>query len=247
MHAHFLLCSACREELRQKSIALAAYGAAVPQGFVPIGARERFFDSLSSTEQAGHQQASKQFSLRFMQRLAPYFLWLGKGRWVSVLAVLLAIALFYVSIEYYRIAAQFKTFNTQARQGEIDSARMNELLDLLISAKAQRNELRQTPTLLPPPEGHVMYSPENGTLYFTGSSLHALAVGKSYELWILRTNNQPPIAVGAFTPDNNGFATLVPPTLPDHLNILGYVVTIEDSAGATTPTQPYVMTSMQER
>jgi hypothetical protein len=245
MHAHFLLCATCREELRQKSLALAAYGAAVPQVFVPIGARDRFFDSLTSTGQSAQASPPKRFNLLFLQRLAPYFAWLGKGRWALVLSGLLAIALFILSINYLRLATQFHTINGQAHEGEIDSARMNELLDLLTSAKAMRADLRQTPTLIPPPEGHVMYSSEHGTLYFSGSSLQALPVGKSYELWILQRNNQPPIAAGAFTPDNYGFATLIPPPLPEHLSIQGYVVTIEDAVGSTTPTLPYVVSSLQ--
>lgn len=89
-----------------------------------------------------------------------------------------------------------------------------------------------------------MYSPEHGTLYFTGSKIPSLPVGKSYELWILRGKQQPPIAVGTFTPDNYGFATLIPPPLQEGLTIQGYVVTVEDSIGATTPTLPYVISSL---
>ena len=244
MHAHFLLCAACREELRQKSISLAAYGAAVPQVFVPAGARDRFLDSLSQIQQTRQAPPSKKFNFVLLRPFASYLEWLGNGRWAKVLSAVLAASLFYLGINYYRIATQFYTFNGQAREGQIESARMNELLDLLTSAKAKREDLRQTPTLTPPPEGHVMYSPEHGTLYFSGSKIPSLPVGKSYELWILRGKQQPPIAVGTFTPDNYGFATLIPPPLQEGLTIQGYVVTIEDSIGATAPTPPYVISSL---
>ena len=244
MHAHFLLCAACREELRQKSLSLAAYGAAIPQAFVPAGARDRFLDSLSLTQQTRQAQQPKKFNFVFLKPFAPYLHWLGNGRWAQVLCAVLAVSLFILGINYYRLLTQFRTYNGQAHEGEIESARMNELLDLLTSAKAKREDLRQTPTLTPPPEGHVMYSPEHGTLYFAGSNIPSLPVGKSYELWILRGNHQSPIAVGTFTPDNNGFATLIPPPLQEGLTIQGYVVTVEDAVGATTPTQPYVISSL---
>lgn len=244
MHAHFLLCVACREELRQKSLSLAAYGASVPQVFVPAGARDRFVDSISSIKQASHAPPSKKFHVAMLKPFAPHLGWLGNGRWIAILAGALAVALFIVSINYYRLVNQFRTFNGQAREGEIQSARMNELLDLLTSAKAVRTDLRQEPNLVPPPEGHVMYSPEHGTLYFTGSNLHPLPVGKTYELWIIQNNHGPTIAAGGFTPDNYSFATYIAPPLPENLSIQGYVVTIEDSEGATTPTPPYIISSL---
>ena len=245
MHAHFLLCAACREELRQKSLSLAAYGAAVPQVFVPVGARDRFLGSLVGTKQTGQTPPAKNFNFLFLKPFTPYFQWLGNGRWAKVLSAVLAVLLFFVSINYFRILTQFRTFNGQAHEGEIESARMNELLDLLTSAKAKRADLRQTPNLIPPPEGRAMYSPEHGTLYFTGSNIPSLPVGKSYELWIIQGKQTPPIAAGSFTPDNNGFATLIPPPLPEHLTIQGFVVTVEDTVGSTSPSEPYVISSLQ--
>ena len=245
LKAHFLLCSTCREALRKKSLALAAYGAATAQVFPPAGSRDRFLEQLANTGQLAQGKKATVSDNPIIRLFYSALQWLT-GRWVAITAVLLAIALFFVSVSYIRVVTRLRSVNSQAHEGQMDSLRMNELMDLLTSVKVQHALLSDS--LLPspaPPLAQVIYSPEHGTLYFSGSNIRPLPTGKTYELWILQGQQQPAIPVGAFTPDNSGYATLIPPTLPDNLNVVGYGVTVEDVMGLTTPTLPYIISTEQ--
>ncbi len=243
LKAHFMLCSNCREALRLKSMALAAFGATTPQVFTPAGSRDRFLEQLAGTEQTAVQGTSQAPSNWLMRHAQPGIRWTMRN-WPVAASVLLAIALLGISIGYIRVVTHLQNINSQVHEGQMDSVRMNELMELLGSVKAHQallnDSTQPTPTT---PIAQVIYSPEHGTLYFIGTNFHPLQPGKSYELWILQGNQQPPIPVGSFTPNNNGNATLIPSRLPDNLNVAGYAVTIEDVMGLTTPTLPYVVST----
>lgn len=245
LKAHFLLCAECREALRKKSLALAAYGTTIPQVFPPAGSRDRFLDQLTSTEQIAQARTKNLPGNAILRLLGPGRHWL-MVHWSGVVALLLGVALLVVSISYIRVLTRLRSINSQAYEGQMDSVRMNELMELLTSVKVQHALLSDTPQPSPSPLGQVIYSPEHGTLYFSGSNIRALPSGKTYELWILQANQQPPIPVGAFTPDNSGYATLIPPHLPENLNVVGYGVTIEDEMGLTTPTLPFIISTEQK-
>ncbi len=246
LKAHFLLCSDCREALRKKSLALAAYGAATPQVFPPAGSRDRFLDQITSTEQITQVRKTNDSDNTIIRLLAPSLQWFA-GHWRDVAVITFAIALLIVCISYIRVLTQLRGFNKQAHEGQIDSVRMNELMELLTSVKVQHALLSDSPMPSPaPPLGQVIYSSEHGTLYFSGSNIRPLPAGKTYELWILQGKQQPPIPAGSFTPDFSGYATLVPPRLPDNLNVIGYGVTVEDVMGLTTPTLPYIISTEQK-
>jgi anti-sigma-K factor RskA len=246
LKAHFLLCTECREALRKKSLALAAYGAATPQAFPPAGSRDRFLDQITSTEQITQTRKTNPSDNPVVRLLVPSLKWLA-SHWLDVTAIALAIALLVVSISYIRVLTQLKNFNSQAHEGQMDSVRMNELMELLTSVKVQHALLSDSQLPSPvPPLGQVIYSPEHDTLYFSGSNIRPLPAGKTYELWILQGKQQPAIPAGSFTPDINGYATLIPPRLPDNLNVIGYGVTVEDVMGLTTPTLPYIISTEQK-
>lgn len=246
LKAHFLLCAECREALRNKSLALAAFGAATPQVFPPAGSRDRFLDQITSTEQITQTRKSPPSGNTAVRMLAPAFKWLT-ANWLEITAVTLAVALLVVSVSYIRVVTRLKNVNDQAYEGQMDSLRMNELMELLTSVKVKHALLSDSPIATPaPPLGQVIYSPEHDTLYFSGSNIRPLPADKTYELWILQGNQQPAIPAGSFTPDINGYATLIPPRLPDNLDVIGYGVTVEDVMGLTTPTLPYIISTEQK-
>lgn len=239
MRAHFMLCATCREQLRQASMSLAAYGSVTSQGRASSTAGEHFSQRLPLTQQVRLAPTTHNIRTYFASHFNGYKAWLKTGRWIAYLAAALATALFWVGITNYRLSTGLRMMNAQAHQGELDSARLNELLDLLTSTNMKRVELRETPSVGIQPEGHITYSSRNGRLLFTASSLHTLPVEKTYQLWVLLVGDHPPISAGTFTPDNSGNASLIPPLLPAHLTIRTFAITIEDRTGATTPTLPY--------
>lgn len=243
LKAHFMLCANCREALRLKYMALAAYGAATPHVFPPAGARDRFLEQLTGTEQIASVRAATVPSNWLMRQVLPGISWTMRN-WSVAAAALLAVALLLVSIGYIRVVTHLKNVNSQVHAGQMDSVRMNELMELLGSVKAHQALLSEHSQTSPEtPVAQVIYSQEHGTLYFIGTNFRPLPTEKSYELWILQGNQQPPIPVGSFTPNNNGNATLIPPRLPENLNVAGYAVTIEDVMGLTTPTLPYLIST----
>jgi len=242
MRAHFMLCAPCREQLRQINLSLAAYGAAVAQGSVPPLARDHFVDRLAVTSQVRAIKGMPKFGSSLIIRLRTYLDWFKTGRWMVYLVGALAVGLFWSVIIDYRISTELRLMYAQARQGDLDSSRLNEILDLLTSTNMKRVELRENPMLANQPEGHITYSSQSGRLLFTGSSLHTLPIEKTYQLWVLLVGDYAPISAGTFTPDNSGNASLIPPPIPAHLTIRTFALSIEDKGGATSPTLPYQLT-----
>jgi anti-sigma-K factor RskA len=53
--------------------------------------------------------------------------------------------------------------------------------------------------------------------------------------------NGAPVPAGLFKPDAHGSATVINPPLPPGLEARAFAITVENEAGATTPTMPLVM------
>jgi len=92
----------------------------------------------------------------------------------------------------------------------------------------------------PQPQGKVFYLRENNSLVLLANNLAALPPQKAYELWLIPTQGAP-IPAGVFKPDAHGAATVVNPPLPPGTDAKEFAITVENEAGATTPTMPIVM------
>jgi anti-sigma-K factor RskA len=240
LRAHFLFCAQCKEELRQETLALAAYAATTPEGSPPEGARDRFLAKLGSpAEQRAADTANKR-SRYYIWRKST-MVWFQAGRWAAPLAAALATLLLLVSIDDLRRRSQFGPLMAEAQHGAIDSAKLNELMELLTTANAQKVVLREIPVVAPPPEGHVVYAPHSGRLLLTASNLRPLAPGKTYELWILQADGKKPVPAGTFVPDISGNAALILPAVAPNLAVQGFGVTVENAGGSDTPTMPIVL------
>jgi anti-sigma-K factor RskA len=68
----------------------------------------------------------------------------------------------------------------------------------------------------------------------------ALPPQKAYELWLIPMQGAP-VPAGMFKPDVHGSATVVNPPLPAGMEAKAFAITVENEAGATTPTMPIVM------
>jgi anti-sigma-K factor RskA len=63
---------------------------------------------------------------------------------------------------------------------------------------------------------------------------------KAYELWLIPMQGAP-MPAGTFKPDARGSATVVNPPLPGGMEAKAFAITVENEAGAATPTMPIVM------
>jgi len=239
--AHLQVCARCKEEVRQNTLAGAAYAQTTPEVALPEGARTRFLARLADTSQpqaiAPAQPLGKGFSWRTI---------FGTGlvRWSPALAGAMAIALLVVGMDDLNKRAEIEPLIRQANRGAIDSAQLAQLMDLLTSPQAKKVALHPGPVTAPPPEGRVVYAARTGKLLLTASNLHPLAVGKVYELWILQPDGKKPLPAGTFSPDTAGYATMILADAPTGLAVQGFGVTIENAGGSQTPTMPIVLSGL---
>jgi anti-sigma-K factor RskA len=241
--AHLELCARCTEEVRQNTLAAAAYAQTTPEVALPEGARARFLATLANTPQAQPQSvspaqpASKAFSWRT-------FFGSGLGRWSPALAGAFALALLAVGVDDLNKRAEIAPLIRQANRGAIDSAQLAQLMDLLTSPQAKKVALHQAPSAAPPPEGRVVYAAGTGKLLLTASNLHPLPAGKVYELWMLMPDGKKPLPAGTFAPDSAGYATMIHADAQAGLTVQGFAITVENAGGSQTPTMPIVLSGL---
>jgi anti-sigma-K factor RskA len=243
VEAHLLGCARCKEEVRQNTLALAAYAQTTPPVELPAGARDRFLAHLSEVPQIASAQA-RPAVIALPPAKASFWKSLFAGAWSPLLAGALAVALLAVGFDDLRKRAEIGPLMHQARRGAIDSAQLAQLIELLTSPQEKRVALHPGPVSAPPPEGRVVYAERTGKLLLTASNLHPLPAGKTYQLWILQPGGKAPLPAGTFEPDDSGNATLILANEPSGLAVAGFGVTIENAGGSATPTLPIVLSGL---
>lgn len=234
--AHVESCARCKQELLEIELALAAYAQTTPEGDVPSGAKQRFMARVAQNEKPA--PAPKPVEVAETDR-PPRLSWLG--RWMPALAGAMAILLAIVSYDDIQKRAEIGPLASAVQRGNLDSAKLAQLMELLSSSQAQRVALHESAPKVPPPEGRVVYSARNGKLLLTAQNLHPLPAGKVYELWILQPNGGKPLAAGTFAPDSSGNAAMVLADAPANLAVAGFGVTIENEGGSPVPTSAIVL------
>jgi anti-sigma-K factor RskA len=245
---HLDTCAECSEEVRLYTQALAAYAQTTPEVPPPTGAKDRFMARVAATPQATPAASAKPVSIRSNPTPPPQSLSLwqkifGTGNWSPALVGAFAIALLAVGIDDLSKRAEIGPLTQQARHGQLDSAQLAQIMELLTSPQAKRVSLRPGPVTAPPPEGRVVYTANSGKLLLTASNLKPLPEGKTYELWILQPGGKAPLPAGTFAPDPSGNAAMVVANTPG-LIVAGFGVTIENAGGAQTPTLPIVLSGL---
>jgi anti-sigma-K factor RskA len=250
---HLQACARCTEELRQYTVALAAYAQTTPETALPAGANERFMARLAATPQtslnASPAPAPAKKSIASAQPGKAAFSWrrifgTAATGWTPVLMAAFAILLLVVGADDLRKRAEIGPLLAQAQRGALDSAKLAQLMELLGSPQAKNVALHQAPVTSSPPEGRVVYSAHSGKLLLTAQNLRPLPSGKTYELWILQPGGKAPLPAGTFAPDSSGNAAMILADEPANLAVQGFGVTIENEGGSQTPTLPIVLSGL---
>lgn len=245
--AHLKLCARCSEELRQNTLALAAYAQTTAEVKLPDGAKDRFMARVANTSQDDAVAAPRNVATPVVAPVAK------RGFWRTVfsadvlspaLAGALAVLLVGVGIDDMKKTVEMRPLVKAAQKGAIDSAQLNELMELLTSPQAKRVSLHTGAVASPPPEGRVVYAARTGKLLMTASNLAPLPAGKTYELWILQPGGKKPLPAGTFAPDSTGSATMILADAPPGLAVQGFGVTVEKAGGSDTPTLPIVLSGL---
>lgn len=128
----------------------------------------------------------------------------------------------------------------QLAQMTAEATAARQVLDTMNDATAMRVTL-QKPQSAGVPQARATYVAEKGSLLLVASNMEPLLPYKVYELWLIPADGRDPIPAGTFHPDQRGNANLILPTLPKGVEAKAFGITVEDEAGATTPTMPIIM------
>ena len=239
--AHISMCNVCRGSLAKIQVELASYAAVQPQSEIPAGARERFLARLSGDATADSKFTQMRNGSGLFVASKAVQSWFQTPVPLRIVSGLLAAALAFVAYDDLSHIHQIRELLPAMNRFERQNAELTELRSFLQGTHVQQVTLREKPLVNHTPEGHTIYSATQGKLVFTASNIAAPPNGKAYELWILPVGGGKPVPVGTFTPDLQGNAALIFPTIPKDVQASGFGVTIENAEGSETPTLPIVL------
>ena len=223
---HLATCAACRLELEQLrgDTALLALSAAGPRP--PQRARQRLLDAVAREPRVPR-----------VVQTSPRHSWWGWLGWAATAAVVI----FALSLwrENLALKAGLASASSRVAESGRELEELRRIAAPIIQPEAQRVTLVSTKTP-PQPQGKAFYLRSRSSLVFLANNMPALPPQKAYELWLIPTSGAP-IPAGVFKPDASGNASVVNPPLPAGTEAKAFAITVENEAGASTPTMPIVM------
>ena len=234
LEKHLATCSECRlelEELRGDG-ALLALSTIGPKP--PARARQRLLDAVA-------KEAAPTLSQKTRKDGAPTTAtrrsWWGALGWAATAAVIVFAASLWK--ENTALKQSLASASAQAIQSARELDDLRKISAPLIAPEAQRITLvaMKTP---PQPQGKAFYLRNRSSLVFMANNMPPLPPQKAYELWLIPIQGSP-VPAGTFKPDAHGSATVVNPPLPSGMEAKAFAITVENEAGARTPTMPILM------
>ena len=234
LEKHLATCSECRlelEELRGDG-ALLALSTIGPKP--PARARQRLLDAVA-------KEAAPTLSQKTRKDGAPTTAtrrsWWGALGWAATAAVIVFAASLWK--ENTALKQSLASASAQAIQSARELDDLRKISAPLIAPEAQRITLvaMKTP---PQPQGKAFYLRNRSSLVFMANNMPPLPPQKAYELWLIPIQGSP-VPAGTFKPDAHGSATVVNPPLPSGMEAKAFAITVENEAGARTPTMPIMM------
>jgi hypothetical protein len=205
--------------------------------------RARMREAASSSAQDTAQNIATPMAVQTPYEIAPLRS-ARRGRWATftpwAIAAALAIA---CSILGYRVSSMNDALDGESRLVSNLAAKAShaqQVLEVLNAPDAQRVTLTATKTP-PSPTAHTVYLADRGALVMEASHLKPVPADKAYELWVIPASGDPPMPAGTFRPNAEGYASLVLPRLPSGVPAKAFGITLEDAAGAATPTLPILL------
>jgi anti-sigma-K factor RskA len=225
---------------------LALLALSVDQQAAPAGSFERLQARMRETFQAGATSvpAGKPIEMTATQTEIAAVPSTGRSKWAVItpwlIAACLAIA---CAILGYRTASLNDALDGESALVSnlaAKASRAQQVLEVLNAPNAQRVTLAATKTP-PAPTAHAVYLAERGALMMEANNLKPVPAGKTYELWVIPASGAAPVPAGTFTPNGEGYASIVLPTLPSGVPAKAFGITIENAGGSKTPTLPIVL------
>jgi anti-sigma-K factor RskA len=231
LEKHLATCADCRLELEQLrgDGALLAMSTMGPKP--PARARPRLLDAVAK------EAAASPRAQQARESASPRRSWWGFLGWAATAAVIV-----FAASLWKENAALKQTLASASAQAAESARQLEDLRRIaapIIAPEAQRITLvaMKTP---PQPQGKAFYLRNRSNLVFVANNMPPLPPQKAYELWLIPAQGSP-IPAGMFKPDARGSATVVNPPLPAGMEAKAFAITVENEAGATTPTMPIMM------
>ncbi|HWJ17525.1 MAG TPA: anti-sigma factor [Geobacterales bacterium] len=234
LEKHLATCSSCRLELEQLRGDGALLALSVMGPKPPLRARQRLLDAVAkeAAQAAPLSQKTRKDGAPFARRS-----WWGFLGWAATAAVIVFAASLWK--ENAALKQSLASASAQAAQSTRELDDLRRIAAPLMAPEAQRVTLvaMKTPAQ---PQGKAFYLRNRSSLLFVANNMPSLPPQKAYELWLIPMQGGP-IPAGMFKPDAHGSATVVNPPLPAGMEAKAFAITVENEAGATTPTMPIVM------
>ena len=233
LEKHLATCSACRMELEQLrgDGALLALSTLGPKP--PARARQRLLDAVA--KEAADSPTARARDARELEHPRKS-LW-GLLGWAAATAVLVFGASLWKENAELKRGVMIWSARVSEQSAELEKAR--SIANAIIDPAGQHFTLVSVKTPAQP-QGKAFYLRNRSTLLFVANNMPALPPQKAYELWLIPAQGAP-VPAGVFKPDARGNATVVNPPLPGQMEAKAFAITVENEAGATTPTMPIVM------
>lgn len=234
---------AARQELAAMQGDLALLALSVEQQAAPAGSFERLL-ARARQQSSGAAIPSAAALETSESAVITNVVTIGRRKWSVILPWAVAAALAVACILLgTRVTALNDSLQDEAglvANLAAKASRAQQVLEVLNAPNAQRVTLT-APKTHPAPSARATYLEERGALILQADNLKPLPAGKAYELWVLPADGKAPIPAGTFTPNGEGYASLVLPTLPGGVAAKGFGVTIENAAGSPVPTSPIIL------
>jgi hypothetical protein len=235
-----------QQELARIQDDLALLALSVDQQAAPAGSFERLQQRMHETAQAGPTSvpAGKPIEMTATQTEIATLSSTRRSKWAVITPWLIAACL--------AIACSILGYRTSSLNDALDgesalvsnlaakASRAQQVLEVLNAPNAQRVTLAAT-KVPAAPTAHAVYLAERGALMMEANNLKPVPAGKTYELWVIPASGAAPVPAGTFTPNGEGYASVVLPTLPSGVPAKAFGITIENAGGSKTPTMPIVL------
>ena len=233
LEKHLATCSACRLELEELRGDGALLALSVMGPKPPLRSRQRLLDAVAKEAAAAPTLSQKARKDGLPARRT----WWGFLGWAATAAVIVFAASLWK--ENSALKQSLASASAQAAQSTHELDDLRRIAAPIIAPEAQHITLvaMKTP---PQPQGKAFYLRNRGSLLFMANNMPALPPQKAYELWLIPMQGAP-MPAGMFKPDARGSATVMNPPLPAGMEAKAFAVTVENEAGASTPTMPMVM------
>lgn len=232
LEKHLATCAACRRELEQLRCdgALLALSTAGPRP--PLRARQRLLEAVAKEPRVPVKVKDTAWRRS----------WWGFLGWAATAAVIVFAASLWK--ENAALRQTLAAATSQLAQSTRELEDLRRIAAPIIAPEAQRITLVAVKAP-PQPQGKAFYLRSRSNLVFVANNMPPLPPQKAYELWLIPAQGAP-IPAGVFKPDAHGSATVVNPPLPAGTAAKAFAVTVENEAGATTPTMPVMMVGTGE-